>query len=63
MTSNQILNALKSHWHLSSNADLSAKIGVSKQSINGFQNKKTVDIQARIIALLLKELSQTQGSK
>ena len=54
--SKEIITEVKKHWSLSTDTSLAEKLGVSKQVINGFKNKKTIDIQAKIIKLLLEEL-------
>lgn len=56
MESKKIIAVIKKRWGLSTDTALAEKLGTSKQVINRFKNKKTIDIQAKIIKLLLEEL-------
>jgi ribosome-binding protein aMBF1 (putative translation factor) len=56
MESKEIIAELKNRWGVSTDTALAERLGTSKQVINRFKNKKTIDIQAKIIKLLLEEL-------
>ncbi|MFW5443198.1 MAG: hypothetical protein ACKE51_02675, partial [Methylococcaceae bacterium] len=56
MESKEIIAELKNRWGVSTDTALAEKLGTSKQVINRFKKKKTIDIQAKIIKLLLEEL-------
>lgn len=60
-TTQQILERLKKLTGDHFDNDLAVRLGVSKQSFAQYKNKKTVDIQQKIIHLLLERIEITES--
>jgi transcriptional regulator with XRE-family HTH domain len=43
-------------------SDLALRLGVSRQSFSQYKNKSTVDLQQRLISLLLDRLEATEAT-
>lgn len=43
-------------------SDLALRLGVSRQSFSQYKNKSTVDLQQRLISLLLDRLETTEAT-
>ncbi|GFO74927.1 hypothetical protein BPLS_P1862 [Bathymodiolus platifrons methanotrophic gill symbiont] len=52
-TPQEILKLVKSITNDSYDNDLASRLGVCKQSLSQYKNKKSVDVQLRIITLLI----------
>ncbi len=60
MRSKEIISELRKRWGLSTDTALAEKLETSRQVIHRFKNKKTIDVQAKIIHCLLKELEDRE---
>ncbi len=56
LSSEEIIDQLKILTGDKFDSDLAKRLGVDKQSFPQYKNKKTVDIQQKIICLLISEL-------
>lgn len=62
-TTEQILERLKKLTGARFDNDLAIRLGVSKQSLAQYKNKKTIDIQQKIIHLLLEKIEITESEE
>ena len=49
----QITKILSDYWGLRNDSELSREIGVERGSIAQYKNRKTIDIQTKIIRLIM----------
>ena len=61
-TTLDVTNALMQRWDMSEYTALAERLGVDKQSIGRYKQRKTVDLQTTIIIALLNELEQCKQS-
>ena len=59
----EVLRKVKSITKDSQDGELATRLGVSKQSLSQYKNKNSVDVQLRIIALLIGEIEKKTSNK
>jgi len=62
-TPEEVLIKVKSITKDNYDSDLAERIGVQKQSLSQYKNKNSVDVQLRIICLLLDILEEKSSNK
>ncbi len=62
-TPEEVLVKVKSITKDNYDSDLAERIGVQKQSLSQYKNKNSVDVQLRIICLLLDILEEKTSNK
>ncbi len=58
MTATELIDALKSHWGIQSDAQLGDLLEESRQSVHQYKKRKSTDLQTKIIVRLLAEASE-----
>ena len=58
LTPEQILEQIKTITGDSFDNDLAKRLGVSKQSISQYKHKSSIDLQLRIISLLIETIEE-----
>lgn len=62
-TPTEVLRKVKSITKDAQDGELATRLGVSKQSLSQYKNKNSVDVQLRIIALLIREIEKKTSNK
>lgn len=56
LTNSEIIERLMAVTNSKSASDLARKLGTERQNLKSFQNKNTVDLNNRIISLLIERI-------
>ncbi len=62
LTNPEIIERLKVISNSRSSSDLARKLGTERQNLKSYESKTTVDLNNRIISLLLAHIEETDGS-
>ena len=57
-TSEEVLLKVKSITKDTQDGELASRLGVSKQSLSQYKNKSSIDVQLRIITLLIEKIEK-----
>lgn len=63
LTPEEIIEHVKSLTGDRYDSDLAKRLGIDKQSFPQYKNKKTVDLQQKIICLLISKLKEIKSTK
>ena len=58
LTNSEIIEKLKLISNSKSASDLARKLGTERQNLKSYENKNTVDLNNRIISLLIEHIDQ-----
>jgi len=58
LSNSEIIERLTSVTNSKSASDLARKLGTERQNIKSFENKKTTDLNNRIISLLIEHIER-----
>lgn len=62
-TPKEVLKKVKIITKDTQDGELASRLGVSKQSLSQYKNKNSIDVQLRIIALLIGEIEKKTSNK
>ncbi len=58
LTNSEIIEKLKSISNSKSASDLARKLGTERQNLKSYENKNTIDLNNKIISLLIEHLER-----
>ncbi len=62
LTNSEVIEKLMAITNSKSASDLARKLGTERQNLKSFESKTSVDLNNRIISLLLAHIEETSGS-